>query len=57
MSRQTTNKDGKTVKCSGALIRRFKCPRNKRGFCFPGFKKCEGCGYAIWTKAKENNLK
>jgi len=52
MSRQTTNKNGETVRCSKALIspKHFWCPRNKKGYKFPGLKKCEGCGYAVWTK-------
>lgn len=54
MSRQTTNKEGVTVRCSKALIpkKHFICPRSKSGNKFPGFKKCEGCGHAVWFKEK-----
>lgn len=55
MSKANYNiKTGETVNCSKSMVPRkhFLCPRNKSGYKTPGLKKCEGCGYANYSKVK-----
>jgi hypothetical protein len=60
MGKSAVNKKtGEFVTCSKAMIPRkyFMCPRNKSGYKTAGFKKCLGCGYANYTKNKNDDGK